>query len=65
MVNASPGTSDTPAGGSPSTAHRPPGAAASTDGDAPEKLFSKARAVSAAFGVTRLVVRSERLCQAG
>lgn len=36
MVNASPGTSDTPAGGSPSTAHRPPSAAASTDGDAPD-----------------------------
>ncbi|MBZ6288430.1 hypothetical protein, partial [Streptomyces olivaceus] len=30
-----------------------------------KKLFSKARAVSAAFGVTRLVVRSERLCRAG
>ncbi|MFF7803164.1 hypothetical protein, partial [Streptomyces olivaceus] len=30
-----------------------------------KKLFSKARAVSAAFGVTRLAVRSERIYLAG
>lgn len=36
MVNTSPSTSDTPAGGSPSTADRSPSASASTDGNAPD-----------------------------